>query len=363
MALSVKEWIVTGLMSGTSLDGLDIAVCRFRKNGKNWSYEILEAATVNYSASMKKKLESLMNATAEELAEADASFAKFSGEQVRKFLLKNKIESDLIASHGHTVFHQPKKGFTTQIGSGAYMAAITGIPVVSDFRTMDVALGGQGAPLVPIGDKLLFGQYDYCLNLGGIANISYDKSDKRIAGDICPVNIILNKLAGEKGKAFDKDGRLAYAGKINLPLLKKLNSLSFYKKMFPKSLGREWIDKEFVPLVNHASICTEDKLATVCEHIACQMAASVSSEKTVTLLVSGGGAFNKYLIGRITAHVGDKVKIIVPDHFTISYKEAVIFAFLGLRRVLGEVNTLASVTGASKDSIAGALYGVIEKKN
>lgn len=363
MALSGKEWIVTGLMSGTSLDGLDIAACRFRKNGKNWSYEILEATTIGYSFSMKKKLEALMNATAEEFAEADAFFAKFSGEQVRKFLLKYKIESDLIASHGHTVFHQPKKGFTTQIGNGAYLAALTGIPVVSDFRTMDVALGGQGAPLVPIGDKLLFGQYDYCLNLGGIANISFDKSGKRIAGDICPVNIVLNNFAAEKGKAFDNEGKLAFAGAVNQPLLKKLNSLSFYKKAFPKSLGREWIDQEFFPLFNTTSISTEDKLATVCEHIAVQIARSVSATKPVTLLASGGGALNKYLISRIAEHAGKKVKVTVPDSLTISYKEAVIFAFLGLKRILGEVNALASVTGASSDSIGGALYGVLKKKN
>jgi anhydro-N-acetylmuramic acid kinase len=361
MTLSGKEWIATGLMSGTSLDGLDIAACRFRKNGKNWSYEIIGATTIAYSLSMKKKLEALMNTTAEEFAEADAFFAKFSGEQVRKFLLKHKIKSDLIASHGHTVFHQPKKGFTIQIGNGAYLAAITDIPVVSDFRTMDVALGGQGAPLVPIGDKLLFGHYDYCLNLGGIANISFDKSGKRIAGDICPVNIVLNKLAGEKGKAYDKDGKLAFAGNIHQPLLKKLNSLSFYKKTFPKSLGREWIEKEFFPIVNSTAISTEDKLATACEHMAVQIASSVYSAKPVTLLASGGGALNKYLIDRITEHAGGKVKIIVPDPLTISYKEAVIFAFLGLKRILGEVNALASVTGASKDSIGGALYGVVKK--
>jgi anhydro-N-acetylmuramic acid kinase len=363
MNVSGKEWIVTGLMSGTSLDGLDIATCRFRKNGKYWSYEILHATTISYSASMKEKLESLMNATAEGFAEADVFFAKFSGEQTKKFLLKHTIESDLIASHGHTVFHQPKKGFTTQIGNGAYIAAITNIPVVSDFRTMDVALGGQGAPLVPIGDKLLFGQYDYCLNLGGIANISFDKSGKRIAGDICPVNIVLNKLAGEKGKEYDKDGKLALTGNVNQPLLKKLNNLSFYKKEFPKSLGREWIDQEFFQRIGDTSVSTEDKLTTVCEHIAFQIAASISSEKAVTLMVSGGGALNKYLIGRIAEHAGNKVKIIVPDHFTISYKEAVIFAFLGLKRVFGEVNALASVTGASKDSIGGALYGVLKKKN
>ncbi len=357
MTSTKKEWIVAGLMSGTSLDGLDIAVCRFQKNKANWAYEILAANTVPYSTTMKVKLASLMNTSAQEFAATDAYFGKFSGNQVKRFLLKNNFAVDLIASHGHTIFHQPENGFTTQIGNGAYIAAITETPVVADFRTMDVALSGQGAPLVPIGDKLLFNDYDYCLNLGGIANISFDFNKKRIAGDLCPVNILLNKLAVEKGFSFDKGGRMAEKGSINIPLLSKLNALPFYKKSFPKSLGREWIEKQIFPLLDRSTLSIEDKLATVCEHIAYQITATFPKKKSATLLATGGGALNNYLISRIEALAPKNTKIIVPDMLTLSFKEALIFAFLGLKRVLGEPNALKSVTGAHKDSVGGALYG------
>jgi anhydro-N-acetylmuramic acid kinase len=356
MPSSKKEWIIAGLMSGTSLDGLDIAVCRFRKKTSGWSFEIIAAETISYSSTMKKKLSTLMKASAEEFAATDAFFGKFSGEQVKIFLTKKKIKVDLVASHGHTIFHQPEKGFTTQIGNGAYIAAAAGLPVVADFRSKDVALGGQGAPLVPVGDKLLFGQYDFCLNLGGIANISFDKKKKRTAGDLCPVNILLNKLAETKGLSYDKDGKLAAKGKIDPTLLTKLNQLSFYKKPFPKSLGREWIDKEVFPLIDKSKSSTEDKLATVCEHIAFQIATILPSKKDAKLLVTGGGAFNKYLITRIQTRVGNKIKVIVSDALTISFKEALIFAFLGLKRMIGEPNALSSVTGASRDSVGGSLY-------
>ncbi len=360
MAATKKEWMVAGLMSGTSLDGLDIAFCRFQKISKGWSSEVVEAETLAYSAAMKKKFTALMTGTASELAAMDASFGKYSGEQVKKMSLKKKCPIDLIASHGHTIFHQPANGFTTQIGNGAYITAASGIPVVSDFRSVDVALGGQGAPLVPIGDKLLFGKYDYCLNLGGIANSSFELSGKRVAGDICPVNLLLNGLAAEKGKSFDKDGRLAAKGKVNASLFKSLNQLSFYRKKFPKSLGREWVDKEVVPILNRSVISTEDKLATVCEHIAYQIAATLLVEKKkAVLLATGGGALNTYLIERIAAACASKATIVVPDPLLVSYKEALIFAFLGLKRILGEPNALSSVTGAAGDSVGGALYGVI----
>ncbi len=356
-----KEWIVAGLMSGTSLDGLDIAFCRFRKKGKEWRYEILSAATVPYSRRMKKKIGGLMKSSAEELAETDAFLGTYSGEQVKKAIAKENIQPDLIASHGHTVFHQPGKGFTTQIGNGAYISAVAGIPVVSDFRSMDVALHGQGAPLVPIGDKLLFGQYDYCLNLGGIANISFDKGSKRIAGDICPVNMVLNLLAEAKGKNFDKDGKMASTGKIDQSLLDRLNRLSFYKASFPKSLGREWVEKEVLPLLENAKISIEDKLATVCEHVAYQISVLVAGKKKkVSLLATGGGALNKYLIERLRERCGKNVEVVVPDPLIVGYKEALIFAFLGVKRISGEPNILSSVTGASRDSVGGALHGVLK---
>lgn len=360
MTVAKKEWIITGLMSGTSLDGLDLAACRFWKTGNRWEYEILAADTIPYSSSMKNKLTNLMSSKALDYASMDAYFGNFSGEQVRLFHLKNKIKADLVASHGHTIFHQPSKGFTSQIGNGAYIYAKSGIPTVSDFRSVDVALGGQGAPLVPIGDKLLFNQFDICLNLGGIANSSFDKLNKRLAGDICPVNIVLNKLAGEKGKSFDKDGLFASKGKVDAILLQKLNKLSFYKKEFPKSLGREWIDEQVFPLIDKSVLSVEDKLATFSEHIAVQISLSIGKRKVKTLFITGGGAFNRDLIKRISIHVGDKIEVIVPNKLIVSYKEALIFSFLGLKRILGESNALSSVTGASSNSIGGALYGSLK---
>ncbi|HSZ26098.1 MAG TPA: anhydro-N-acetylmuramic acid kinase, partial [Cytophagaceae bacterium] len=304
------------------------------------------------------------NGTAQQFAATDAFFGKFSGKQVQEFLSDINIHVDLIASHGHTIFHQPQNGFTSQIGNGAFISAITNIPVVSDLRTMDVAYGGQGAPLVPIGDQLLFGDYDYCLNIGGIANVSFKQAGRRIAGDLCAANIVLNKLAEENNKRYDNGGKMAASGKINDTLFGKLNKFGFYKKDFPKSLGREWIEKEIFPLLDASTISVEDKLATVCEHIAYQISLIVlPHRKKTSVLVTGGGAFNEYLIGRIRKFAGEKIEIVLPNAQTISYKEAVIFAFLGLKRVLGEVNALSSVTGASQDSIGGALYGMVRGKN
>lgn len=349
-------------MSGTSLDGLDIAFCQFRKNKSGWSYSIDAATTIAYTPEQKKMLGNLMTSTAEELAFADAAYGKLIGQQVKRFISSRNIKPHFVSSHGHTIFHQPGKGFTYQIGSGAAIHAACGIPVVSDLRSVDVSLGGQGAPLVPIGDKLLFGKYEYCLNLGGISNISFDHKRKRTAFDISPVNIILNSLASEKGKEYDQGGKMAMAGKINEPLFEALNELSFYKEKVPKSLGREWIDSEVFPLIHASAISTEDKLATVCEHIAVQISSvaksnSPRSARTSSILVTGGGAFNKFLVGRIREKLSGEMELIVPDRNTIMFKEALIFAFLGVLKIRNENNALQSVTGAVRDSIGGALYG------
>jgi anhydro-N-acetylmuramic acid kinase len=361
----MKTYKVIGIMSGTSLDGLDIAYCKFSKKGSRWIYDISAATTISYKQDQRKLFSDIMKASAEELAYQDAAFGKYIGEQTLKFVKGKKIKADFIASHGHTIFHQPARGFTYQIGSGASIHAASGLSVVSDFRSVDVSMQGQGAPLVPIGDKLLFSEYDFCLNLGGISNISFDFKKKRIAFDISPVNIIMNALAEEKGLTFDKDGKLAAQGTVDPILLSRLNDLDFYKADFPKSLGREWIDQHVFPIINASNISVEDKLATFCEHIAIQLKLVVenalpkSVKKKSSLLVTGGGALNKFLISRFKVHLKDKVEVIVPDKNTILFKEALIFAFLGVLRVRNEVNCLKSVTGAVKDNIGGALYGKI----
>lgn len=351
----MNTYRVIGLMSGTSLDGLDIAYCRFKYVKKKWKFSIKKAATTGYDKKWLNKLSSAHDIPGEELIDLHNEYGTYMGNAVKHFIKQNKIEKvDFISSHGHTIFHQPEKHFTFQLGKGASLAAASGLPVVSDFRTLDVALGGQGAPLVPIGDMLLFGDYDYCLNLGGFANISFDEKGKRIAFDICPCNMVLNFLAGFLNMEYDKDGKIASKGKVNQAVLQKLNSLKYYKKSYPKSLGREWVEKEFMPLMDgwHSNI--EDKIATVTEHCAMQIAEIVKSKKG-KMLVTGGGAFNKYLIKRIEK-LAPKIKVVVPGKELVNNKEALVFAFLGVLRWRGEVNCLKSVTGASKNNSGGSIF-------
>lgn len=352
--MSKSTYRIIGLMSGTSLDGLDIACCTFEQNGESWSYKIEEAVTYKYNEEWSKKLASIHNSSAYEFALANTKYGYYVAEKVNEFISDKNIKGiDLIASHGHTIFHQPEKNFTFQLGSGAAIAGRTGITTVCDFRSLDVALNGQGAPLVPIGDALLFSGFEYCLNLGGIANISFDNNGKRAAFDICPVNLVLNTVAQKLGKTYDSEGDFARSGSLNNKLLDKLNNLDFYKTTGAKSLGREWVEQVFFPVLNSFEISAHDKLNTVCEHIALQIAKHAKNT-TAKMLVTGGGAYNSYLMERLKVHI--QAEVIIPDNQTIEYKEALIFAFLGLLRFEQKNNTLASVTGASTDSTGGAIY-------
>ncbi|WP_321996097.1 anhydro-N-acetylmuramic acid kinase [Draconibacterium orientale] len=341
-----------GMMSGTSLDGLDIAAVEFFEHDNNWSFKLQEAETISYTTEWKKRLETAHLLPGTELAKLNAKYGVFLGEQAHQFIDNTKFAADLIASHGHTVFHQPENGFTLQIGSGAHLATKSNCLTICDFRTGDVALGGQGAPLVPIGDSLLFSEYDYCLNLGGFANISYDKKGIRLAFDNCPVNIVLNPLAEEFGLPYDKNGELGRKGKVSESLLKKLNALSYYHQKPPKSLGREWIEAEFLPILNASELNTQDKMRTIYEHIAVQITKDLSGEGK--MLVTGGGAFNSFLIERMQALT--TTEIVLPEPDLIDYKEAIVFAFMGVLRLREQVNCLASVTGARKDSCGGVIF-------
>jgi len=346
-----------GLMSGTSLDGLDIAYCKFRYEKKKWKFSIEEATTLKYTNEWLKRLGGAHNLSALSLLQLDNEYGTYLGNAVKQFAKDQHISKiDFVASHGHTIFHQPEKHFTFQLGKGTAIASAYRLPVINDFRSLDVALGGQGAPLVPIGDRLLFSEYAFCLNLGGIANISYEHKEKRIAFDICPVNIVLNHLAKALNMEFDKDGKVAKRGKVDEKLLKQLNALNYYSNSAPKSIGREWVEEEFLPLIDNSKISIENKLATVVEHIAIQIT-EVCKGKKGKMLVTGGGAFNKYLIDRIKKLSGG-VKVIVPDKQLVNYKEALVFAFLGVLRWRGEVNVLKSVTGASKNNSGGSIHSV-----
>lgn len=370
---------VIGLMSGTSLDGLDLCHARFfYRNGK-WTYETLHAEDQEYPSSLKERLSRAQSMTAQEYALLNSDYGLYLGGSVKAFMEKHGLvpvesvcldscrEVSVVASHGQTVFHQPHLRFTGQIGSGAGIAAVSGVDTVCDFRTTDVALGGQGAPLVPIGDRHLFGSYDYCLNLGGFSNISSEGTIQgkpaRIAHDISPVNYVLNHYTRQIGVEYDKDGLIARSGKVSRSLLEKLNGLPFYSQSGPKSLGREWVENEVLPLIeaergeDGSSLSLADKLATFCEHAAFQISLNVSqkSSEQAKVLTTGGGAFNKYLLERMRFNA-PQASFIVPDEITVKFKEALIFAFLGALYVADQPNCMSSVTGAAYDCIGGAMY-------
>ncbi len=347
--------LVAGLMSGTSLDGVDLAFCTFSEEGGVWSFDLPAAVTIPYAEQWKQKLARAHKLNADGISRLHVEYGKYLGGLVADYSRKNRLSPGLIGSHGHTVFHKPEQGLTLQIGSGAEIAAQTGIATICDFRSQDVALGGQGAPLVPVGDKFLFGDFDVCLNLGGFSNFSYDDAGARKASDICPVNIILNHLAQAQGADYDKDGEIAASGKINTGLLERLNWLDFYHQPAPKSLGREWLEDVFMPELESAHSSNADLMRTVTEHVAIQIAKQTGHSKGKSMLVTGGGAHNKFLMERITALTG--MQVVIPEKTIVDFKEALIFAFMALLRLMGRDNCLSSVTGASADHSSGAIYG------
>jgi anhydro-N-acetylmuramic acid kinase len=352
------KYRVIGLMSGTSLDGLDIACCTFERNKQAWDYSIDRSITVKYPAAWARKLSQAHLLSGEELMALDAAYGKYLGEVTSKFITLNRLNVDFVASHGHTIFHQPEKGFTFQLGNGNALHAVTGLPVVFDFRSLDVALGGEGAPLVPAGDKFLFGEYDVCLNLGGIANLSIDVKGARQAFDICFCNMGLNYLASKAGKEIDKDGRMASEGEIDKTLLNKLTKLYSGIREKRPSLGRELFEKQVRPLLDNESISIDTRLCTFTESIAIEIVRAIAPErKKVSVLCTGGGAFNSFFISRLLDHGGDDVELMLPEENIIKFKEALVFAFLGVLRVNGEINCLKSVTHASRDSSGGVMIG------
>lgn len=349
-----NPFLVLGLMSGTSLDGLDLALCSFEKKGKEWLYQIHSASTIPYSPDWKNRLSETEKGSALDFAFTHKEYGALLGEMANSFISEYKLKPNLISSHGHTIFHQPDKKLTFQIGDGAALAATARIPVVCDFRSTDVALGGQGAPLVPIGDELLFGQYRYCLNLGGFSNISYDGSNGRTAFDVSVCNMVLNFYAATLNLPYDAGGTTASRGKCNQELLQKLNSLDYYALPSPKSLGKEWVLIHFLPVLQSFDLPVEDMLRTLCEHISDQIAHACRHDERGMLLVTGGGAHNTFLIECIQKKV--RHQVVVPDAATVDFKEALIFAFLGYLRYRGEINVLRSVTGSLSDHSAGSLY-------
>ncbi|WP_111709424.1 anhydro-N-acetylmuramic acid kinase [Lutibacter citreus] len=347
---------IIGVMSGTSLDGIDIVYAKINSNS-NYTFEILNATTVPYSKEWKFTLKKGFHLNGEELTKLDADYGIFLGQIIKDFIAKNNISTiDYIASHGHTIYHNPAKSYTLQIGNGPYITSITGIKTICDFRIQDIALGGQGAPLVPIGDMLLFSEYDYCLNLGGFSNISLTKDKQRIAFDICPANIVLNHYVAALNLDYDDKGTIASTGEVNLALLNELNSLPFYNDSKPKSLGYEFILEVIIPIIDKYNLNTKDILRTFVEHIAIQISRKIDSNASKTILVAGGGAYNTFLTKKIQEYT--KTKLIIPNNTIINYKEALVFALLGFLKDEGKNNCLKSVTGASKDHSSGVIFEI-----
>lgn len=349
----METFSAIGVMSGSSLDGLDLAYCEFERN-RSWSFKVLKAKTYPFTEEWRLRLSSLPTKSQEEIERANIQFGQFIGETVFEFLKDNHLKPDLIASHGHTIFHAPEKGYTLQIGDGQTIADITGINTINDFRSKDIELGGQGAPLVPIGDALLFKEYDFCLNIGGIANISFDKKGKRLAFDICAANQLLNHLSLQLGAPFDKDGTFAQLGKLNIPLFNKLNNDMYFLLTQPKSLSNQYVQNAFTAKLETSNASVEDKLYTVVKHIAFQVNEAVKAQAGRKILVTGGGAHNRFLVDAISMETSKE--IIVPDNEIIDFKEAIIFAFMGVLRKLEEINCLASATGASRNCSGGVIY-------
>jgi anhydro-N-acetylmuramic acid kinase len=343
-----------GVMSGTSLDGVDIIYCTLHSSEGAYSYTILESKTYSYSKEWMDALQSAFEKTESELEDLDILYGTYLGTLISTFIEENNIDKlDFIASHGHTIFHKPAAGYTLQIGCGKQISKITNTKVIYDFRTQDVALGGQGAPLVPVGDALLFPEFDYCLNLGGFANVSYDESGIRKAFDVCPVNIVMNYYMQQIGKEFDDKGQLAASGNINTKLLKELNSDAFYELAHPKSLGFEFVKQHVFPLIDSYKINIEDILRTFVEHTAIQISKVLSQKENSKTLVTGGGVYNDFLMQRIKTLSITEIRF--PSKKLVEFKEALLFAFLGILRIEGKNNCLKSVTGASKNHSSGKI--------
>ena len=355
-----------GVMSGSSLDGLDVAFVSFEENRGVWTYEITAAATYEYTEEWQRNLQQATSLSAYDYLQLHGRYGRWIGGQINLFIKSFNLhhQVQLIASHGHTLFHAPANGFTAQIGAGADIAAITGINVVSDLRAMDIALGGQGAPIVPMGEKLLFAEYDVLLNIGGIANLTCKSNDEYIAFDVCPANKILNALAANEGKKYDADGGMAAAGTAHDGLLEHLNALDYYTLPFPKSLDNSFGVQTVLPIIeSYGQINTADALRTYVEHIVLQVSTSLqslshqSAIKSKQLFVTGGGAFNTFLIHslrEVLLPLG--FSIVVPAAEVVNYKEALIMALLGLLRWREENTILQSVTGACRSSIGGAVW-------
>jgi anhydro-N-acetylmuramic acid kinase len=354
---------VIGVMSGSSLDGLDIVFAEIQEQQGKWTYQLVAAECLPYSSDLQTQLRDAVNLSAKDYLLLHSAYGKYIGNQINNFIDKYELHYQvaLIASHGHTSFHIPPF-MTAQLGDGAAIAAATGLPVISELRSMDVALGGQGAPIVPIGEKLLFKDFDFFLNIGGIANISINLPDKYVAYDICAANRVMNMLVAQLGKEYDENGAIAATGSVDEAVLNQLNALEYFQQSYPKSLSNNFGTDIVYPILT-MGLSLPDALRTYVSHIAYQVTMAVTphlksiAKSEYKMMITGGGAFNGFLVDEIRQHLERfQVEIIIPDAGLVAYKEALIMGLIGVLRWREENTTLASVTGADRDSVGGAIY-------
>ena len=354
---------VIGLMSGSSLDGLDIAYTRFTEISGKWSFELLEAECVPYPDALAAELGKAHTLGVPAFLRLHTGYGHYLGEQINHFIKKYNLQHKVhfIASHGHTVWHEPAARTTAQIGDGAAIAGWTLLPVISDLRNMDVALGGQGAPIVPIADRMLLSEYDFCLNIGGIANVTINREEP-IAFDICPANQLLNHFALRSDKAYDDRGEMARVGSSSPAVLEKINQVAFYNLSSPKSLHNGFVTEEVLPHFEELNDSHHDALHTSTRHIAAQIAKALEPYRDPTLeqkmIITGGGAFNDFLVETLKEELykTGPIEVVIPDEQTIKFKEAIAMALMGTLRWREETNVLQSVTGATTNSVGGAMW-------
>ncbi|MDQ6904190.1 MAG: anhydro-N-acetylmuramic acid kinase [Bacteroidota bacterium] len=353
---------VIGVMSGSSLDGLDVVFTELQEAGGVWTFEIKAADCVPYNKLWEHKLQNAVNLSAKDYLLLHSDYGRYIAQSINEFIDRNNLhhQVNLISSHGHTTFHLPKNKMTHQLGDGSAIAADTHLSVVSDLRALDVAFGGEGAPIVPLGEKLLFGDYDYFLNIGGIANVSIKLENEVFAFDVCAANRVLNLLANEKGLDYDDGGEISSKGIVNQPLLEQLNELEYYKQRPPKSLANSFGTDFIYPFIKSFGLSVEDNLRTYTEHICIQIKNCLQLYKKDSfqkLFITGGGVFNNFLITRLAENLEEiNFEIVIPGEEVVKYKEALIMALLGVLRWREQFTVLASVTGASQNSIGGALW-------
>lgn len=368
-----RRYCIVGLMSGSSLDGVDLAACEFTIDptaegiSPLQEWHLLMAETLPFSEEWRQILPKMVDATALDLALTHTRFGRYLGELAADFIRRHGLTPDAVCSHGHTIFHFPEDGMTWQIGDGAALSAQVGCTVINDLRSMDVALGGQGAPLAALADKYLFSEYEGCLNLGGIVNLSWKAGKRYVAFDITGVNQIMNALVQPRGLAFDEGGKLAATGKVNEALLDLLNDQAFFELPYPKSLDNRWVQKHLTDPCLAFDAPVEDKLHTVCRHVAVQITQHIHEifqreglhMSHCRIMAAGGGALNDFLIACIRESLITlgSFEVVIPPREIIEFKEAIFIGLMGALRMERLPNCVASATGASRDAIGGAIYG------